>query len=97
MSRTAPAVTRCPADDVRLEAFASERHGVDSDVQQDFSAIGGAHRDRMLLRRYRYDDAIARCVKTFPGRIDRDSITEHARRKDGIGDFVERRAPALQG
>ena len=89
-----PAVTRCPAPRADSKPSPSERHRVDADVQQDFCAVRGAQRHRMLLRGYRDDDAIARRMQRLPGRIDRDSITEHARREHGIRHFVERRAPS---
>ncbi len=82
--------------DQHLEAFAGECDRIDTDVQEDLRSIRRAQRDGMPRGRDGNHLAIARRVQHSFGRIDRDAVTEQPLCKDGVGCFVERRAPAAQ-
>ena len=86
----------CAGGHQHLEAFAGERDRIDTDVQQDLSAVRGAQRDRMARRRDGNYFAIARRMQDSVRRIDGDAVTEQPLREDGVGRFVERRTPAAQ-
>jgi hypothetical protein len=78
------------------EALTAKRYGVDTDVQEDLSAIRSTHRDGVSRRRDGNHFTIARRVQDAFGWIDGDAVTEQPLRENRVGRFVERRAPAAQ-
>ena len=77
-----------------LEPLARERNRVDADVQQDLAAAWRAHRHRVAGGGEHHDFSIARGIQRAGGRIDRQSIAEHACSEHFIGRLIERGAPA---
>ena len=75
------------------EALPSQRHGIQSDVNDDLRAAIGS--DRHGVFGGRHENAVARCVERRAGRIDGYAVAHHPAREHWIGHFVQRRNPAL--
>jgi hypothetical protein len=66
-------------------------------MHQDLYTRWRANRNRVLPYANRDDFAGTRRVQCVAGRVDRNTVTEHALREHGVRHFVEWSAPALQG
>jgi hypothetical protein len=83
--------------DVQLEPLATKSHRVDPNVEQYLRPGVRAKGNGVAGSGYRNQLAVARRVQGASGRIDRQSITEHAPGEDSIWRLLERGAPTCQG
>src|SRR4051794_10256647 len=68
---------------------ATETHGIDADMHENFRAVPRANGDGVFRRSNRNDLAIARSTERVAGWIDENTIAQHALREYRIRRLIE--------
>jgi hypothetical protein len=82
--------------DLGDEALAAALHRLQTDVQQDFGAVGGAHRHRVQVVVQADHHAVAGRAQLAQGGIDGEAVAKHLLGEHRIGRLGQRQRPASE-